>query len=109
VFLRGNSSDNPSHLSSLESVRQHRGLLIAAFAAMFASAAATGGYARLVGPPMQSFEANSALGDPDGGFNSGSLWVHWIVGAPVLPRTLRVLAETVRVHLTAKAQLGIVR
>jgi hypothetical protein len=47
----------------LESVRERRGLLLAAFAA-------TAGYAWLVGPLLWGFEANSGLRDPAGSLNS---------------------------------------
>ena len=108
MFLRGNSSDNPARRKLLESVRQHRGLLLAAFAAMLVSAAATGGYAWLVAPLLQSLEANSGLGDPRGAFDSMDLSVAEIVIALLLIGALRALTETVRVNLTAKAQPGIV-
>ncbi len=76
---------------------------------MLVSAAATGGYAWLVAPLLQSFEANSGLGDPRGAFDSMDLSVAEIVIALVLIGALRALTETVRVNLTAKAQPGIVR
>jgi len=109
VFLRGNSSDSPARRELLESVRRRPGLVITALFLMAVSAAATAGYAWLVGPLLLSLEHDFRAQMPSSALAVPSLSVAQIVWLLVLLGVARAFSETVRTHLTARLQLGVTR
>jgi ABC-type multidrug transport system fused ATPase/permease subunit len=84
-------------------------LALASFIAMAVSAAATAGYAWLVGPLVRSWEGNSGVGSALGALPIPSLSVPQIVGLLVGLGVLRALSETLRTHLSSKLQIGVIR
>jgi len=109
VFLRGNSSDNPARRELLESVVRRRGLAAAALLFMLVSAAATAGYAWLVGPLLLSLEGDFGAPSPTGPLSTPSLSVTQIVWFLVLLGLVRALSETARANLTSKLQLRVIK
>ncbi|MGB5366392.1 MAG: ABC transporter ATP-binding protein [Polyangiales bacterium] len=84
-------------------------LALATVFAMVVSAAATAGYAWLVGPLVRSWEGNSGAGSALGKLPIPSLTVTQIVCLLVGLGVLRALSETIRTHLASKLQLGVIR
>jgi len=109
VFLAINSSDKLARRELLESVRRRLPLAVAALWATLLSAAATAGYAWVVGPLLRSLEGNSAPEIPPSGLPFPSLSVTQIVWLLVFLGLVRAVSETIRANLSAKLQLGVVR
>ena len=109
VFLGMNSSDRPGRRELLESLRGRCPLAAAALLATLLSAAATAGYAWMVGPLLRNLEGNSGLEMPSTGFAFTSPSVTQIVWLLVSLGLLRAVSETIRAHLGAKLQLSVVR
>ncbi|MGB8330761.1 MAG: ABC transporter ATP-binding protein [Polyangiales bacterium] len=76
---------------------------------MVASAAATAGYAWLVGPLLRSFSVDS--GDPPASSAAAipTLSIAQIVWLLVALGVVRALSETLRTNVTARFQLGVIR
>ena len=109
MFLRGNSSDKPARRGLLELVRHRLALALAVLSIMWVSAAATAGYAWLVGPLLRSLEGDLGAEMPTSALALPSLSVTEIVWLLVLLGLVRALAETIRANLSAKLQLSVVR
>ena len=109
MFLRGNSSDNPARRELLESAGRRRGLAAAALLFMLVSAAATAGYAWLVGPLLRSLEGDSSAPSLTGPLSAPTLSVTQIVWLLVLLGLVRALSETARANLTSKLQLRVIK
>ncbi len=109
VFLRANSSDNTARRELLESVGRRLPLAVATLSAMAVSAAATAGYAWLVGPLLLSLEGDSAVGAPLSALVFPSLSVIQIVWILVLLGVVRTLSETIRANLASRLQLRVIR
>ncbi len=107
--MRTDSSESKARTELLKSVRARIPLALASVLAMAVSAAATAGYAWLVGPLVRSLEGNSGPGSALGTLPIPSLSVPQIVGLLVGLGLLRALSETVRTHLASKLQLGVIR
>jgi ABC-type multidrug transport system fused ATPase/permease subunit len=106
--MRGNSSEKPARRELLESVFRRLPLGAATLAVMSVSAAATAGYAWLVGPLLRSLEGDLASQAPPSALAFPTLSVTEIVWLLVLLGLVRALSETVRANLSAKLQLRIV-
>ncbi|MGB3049386.1 MAG: ABC transporter ATP-binding protein [Polyangiales bacterium] len=76
---------------------------------MAVSAAATAGYAWLVGPLVRSWEGNSGTGSSLGTLPIPSLSVTQIVSLLVGLGALRALSETLRTNLASRLQLRVIR
>jgi ABC-type multidrug transport system fused ATPase/permease subunit len=76
---------------------------------MVASAAATAGYAWLVGPLLRSFDWDSGATKTSPVTSDAALSMTQIVALLVLLGLVRALAETARTRLSAALQLGVVR
>jgi ABC-type multidrug transport system fused ATPase/permease subunit len=76
---------------------------------MLVSAAATAGYAWLVGPLLRSLEGDFSAPSLTGPLSTPSLSVTQIVWLLVLLGLVRALAETVRANLTSKLQLRVIK
>ena len=109
VFLRTNSSERPARRELLESLRRRLPLAAAALLATLVSAAATAGYAWMVGPLLRSLEGNSGVEIPSAALPFTSPSVTQIVWLLVSLGLLRAVSETIRAHLGAKLQLSVVR
>jgi subfamily B ATP-binding cassette protein MsbA len=109
VFLRANSSDNPARRELLESVRGRLPLAVKTLCVTLLSAAATAGYAWVVGPLVHVLEGNSGSEVTSGALQVPGLSVAQIVWLLVALGLLRAVSETVRANLSAKLQLGVVR
>lgn len=107
--MRKNSSDNPARAELLKLVGARKPLVLATLGSMVVSAAATAGYAALVGPLVRSLERNSGLEPSAEALASPSLGVTQIVWLLVVLGALRALSETLRTNLAARLQLGVVR
>jgi len=90
-------------------LRRRLGLAAAALLVTLLSAAATAGYAWVVGPLLRSLERNSASEIPPSGLPFTSLSVTQIVWLLVLLGLVRAVSETIRANLGAKLQLSVVR
>ena len=113
MFLQVNSSDNPARKQLLESGLRRWPLGAGAFTLMAVSAAATAGYAWLVGPLLRSLDAgllsqSSPAVVPQPGPSSSLGWAQ-IAGLLVCLGLARALAETARSRLASRFQLGVVR
>jgi len=84
-------------------------LALGTFFVMATSAAATAGYAWLVGPLLLSLEANSGPETTSSALAFPTLSVTQIVWLLVVLGVVRSLSETLRANLAAKLQLGVVR
>jgi ABC-type multidrug transport system fused ATPase/permease subunit len=82
---------------------------VAALFFMLVSAAATAGYAWLVGPLLRSLEGDFSAPSLTGPLSTPSLSVTQIVWLLVLLGLVRALAETVRANLTSKLQLRVIK
>ena len=109
MFLRANSSERPARRELLESVRRRLALVVAALAVMLVSAAATAGYAWVVGPLLRSLEGDLGAQAPPQTLGLPSLSVTQIVWLLVLLGLVRAVSETVRANLSARLQLSVVR
>ena len=109
VFLGPNSNEKPARRGLLESLQRRFGLALATLSVMSVYAAATAGYAWLVGPLLLSLEGDSGPQPPSHGLPFPSLTVSQIVWLLVLLGLLRALSETVRANLSARLQLSVVR
>lgn len=107
--MRRNSSEKRARTELLKSVRARMPLALASVFAMAVSAAATAGYAWLVGPLVRSWEGNSGAGSALGTLPIPSLSVTQIVWLLVALGVLRALSETLRTHLASRLQLGVIR
>jgi ABC-type multidrug transport system fused ATPase/permease subunit len=76
---------------------------------MALSAAATAGYAWLVGPLLRSLEQDFQAPIPSGALALSPLSVAQIVWLLVLLGLVRALSETARANLTSKLQLRVIR
>lgn len=108
MFLRRNSSDNPARRGLLESTWRRLPLVLAALSFMAVSAAATAGYAWLVGPLLRSLDQNSQGPAASDALAFPAPSVAQIVWLLVLLSLVRALSETARANLTSKLQLGVV-
>ena len=109
MFLRANSSDRPARRELLESVRRRLPLVVAALAVMSVSAAATAGYAWVVGPLLRSLEGDFGTQAHPQTLGLPSLSVTQIVWLLVVLGLVRAVSETVRANLSARLQLSVVR
>jgi subfamily B ATP-binding cassette protein MsbA len=109
VFLRLNSSDRPARRELLESLRTRLPLLFTALCATLLSAAATAGYAWVVGPLLRVLEGDSGSTAVSAEFPMPGLTVTEIVWLLVALGLLRATSETVRANLSARLQLDVVR
>ena len=109
MFMRRNSDENPARTELLKSVRARSPLVLGNLGAMVVSAAAAAGYAWLVGPLVRIWEVNLGGETASGLLAYPSLTIAQIVGLLVALGTLRALSETLRTHLSARLQLGVVR
>ncbi|RZV54894.1 MAG: ABC transporter ATP-binding protein [Deltaproteobacteria bacterium] len=107
--MRRNSSEKRARTELLKSVRARMPLALASLVAMVVSAAATAGYAWLVGPLVRTWEGNSGVESAWGALPVPSLSVPQIVGLLLGLGLLRALSETLRTHLASKLQLGVIR
>ena len=109
MFMRRNSSENRARTELLKAIRARTPLVLASVFAMVVSAAATAGYAWLVGPLVRTWEGNSGAGSALGAFPTPSLSVPQIVGLLVGLGLLRAVSETLRTHFASRLQLGVIR
>ena len=109
MFLRGNSSERPARRELLESVRKRFGLAVAALSVTLLSAAATAGYAWVVGPLLRSLEGDLAPEVPLSAFAFPSVSVIQIVWILVLLGLIRAVSETIRANMSARLQLSVVQ
>jgi ABC-type multidrug transport system fused ATPase/permease subunit len=107
--MRRNSSEDRARTELLQSLRARTPLVLATVCAMALSAAATAGYAWLVGPLVRSFEGKLGAETSSGALAIPSLSVAQIVWLLVGLGALRALSETLRTHLAARLQLGVIR
>lgn len=109
MFLRRNSSESAARTELLKSVQSRPWLVAATLVAIVLSAFATAGYAWLVGPLVRSLESNSGGEIPADALPIPSLSLMQIVWMLVGLGVLRSLSETLRAHLAARLQLGVIR
>lgn len=113
MFLGRNSSIAPARKALLESVRGRWPLGASAFTLMGLSAAATAGYAWLVGPLLGGLQADLVPESSQGTALGSELFpsLSWaeIAALLVFLGLLRAVAESSRTHFAARFQLGVVR
>jgi ABC-type multidrug transport system fused ATPase/permease subunit len=109
VFPQENSSERPARTQLLKSLRTRAGLALATFLLMGFSAAATAGYAWLVGPLLLSLEGSWRDGMPADAPGPSMLSATEIAWFLVALGAARALAETARASLSSRLQLRIIR
>ncbi len=109
MFLRANYSESPARRELLESLRRRKSLVVGSLVAMAVSAAATAGYAWLVGPFLRRFDWESGGAAMPAGASSDTLSIVQIAWLLVLLGASRALAEALRTRLTARLQLDVIR
>ena len=107
MFLRGNSSENPTRRELLESVWRRPVLAVATLTTMSISAVATADHAWVVGALLRSLEGDLGPQAPPGVLACPSPSVTQIVWLLVLLGLVRALSETFRANLSAKLPLSV--